>query len=185
MVSYRPEVRRSFIRILGFALVGAVGGLALTTCGGEAGDVGQESEIDEGDIEMSTQELSSAQCRYFTNNRQKSTRICHYDSKKRKFVGQTVNERQCCSHTGHSKDYVATGDSSCTGAGCIPLNAPCDGTKRCCAGSSCKRGKCQPDPVVCLPAGSLCVQLVDPPCCPGSSCGCTNPSDPTTCRCGP
>jgi hypothetical protein len=168
MASSRPEVRRSFIRILGFTFVGVFGGLALTTCGSEPIEGEDESAISEDDVEMSSQALSSAQCRYFTNNRQRSTRICHYDSKKRKHVGQTVNEHGCCSHTGHSKDYVAAGDSNCTGAGCIPLNAPCDGTKRCCAGSSCKRGKCQPD-LVCVPQGMPCVQL-GTPCCPGSSC---------------
>jgi hypothetical protein len=181
MASSRSEVRRCFIRILGFTIVGAVGGFALTTCGGEPPEDIEEPSPGDDEVEMSTQQLSSAQCRYFTNNNQNITRICHYDSKKRRFVGKTVTQSGCCAHTGHSKDYVAAGDRSCTGGGCIPPDAPCDRTKKCCTGS-CTNGKCPP-PVACLPAAALCVPLGTPACCRTLSCACSDPLDPTNCHC--
>jgi len=180
MASNRSEVRRCFIRILGFTIVGAVGAFAFTTCGGEPPEDIEEPAPGDDEVELSTQELSSAQCRYFTNNKQKTTRICHYDSKKRKFVGKTVTQSGCCAHTGHTKDYVAAGDHGCKGGGCIPPDAPCDRTRKCCTGSTCTNGKCQ---AACLPAAALCVPLGTPACCPSLSCACSDPLDPTNCHC--
>jgi hypothetical protein len=177
MADYRSEVRRQFTRILGFTLFGVLGGFALTTCGGEPGEDIEEPAPGEGDVEMAQQELSGAQCRQATNGGRKNARICHYDSKKKNFVGMSVNERSCCAHTRDSKDFIDTG-SGCSGGGCKPVNAACDKNKKCCAGLSCKSGKCKPDQ--CLPQGTACIQFVTN-CCNGCSCG--DPQDPTNCSC--
>ncbi|WP_437911652.1 DNRLRE domain-containing protein [Sorangium sp. So ce302] len=45
-------------------------------------------------------------------------------------------------HVGHLHDYIAVGNPSCSGDGCLPANASCDGTLPCCGNSSCTNGVC-------------------------------------------
>jgi len=56
-------------------------------------------------------------------------------------------------HAGHALDYIAVGDPTCSGGGCLPETAPCDDTLPCCDGLSCQNGTCQ---VVDLCAGVVC-----------------------------
>lgn len=177
MATIRLDVRDSRTpRLFGLVLAGAIAGFALATCGG---DPAADDATEEIETETSSEALSQAQCRYFTRGTG-STKICHYDSNKKKFIPTTVNESSCCKHTGHTKDYVAAGDPTCTGIGCIPLGAPCDRTLKCCNGNTCSNGKCVVP--ACLPVGSKCTILTGATCC-GPGCQCLNPNDPNDCKC--
>lgn len=177
MATIRMDVRDSRTpRLFGLVLAGALAGFALATCGGDPAADETAAPIE---TETHAEALSSAQCQYFTRDTG-STQICHYDSYQRKFIPTTVNQQSCCHHTGHSKDYVASGDPTCTGGGCIPIGAPCDSTLKCCSGGTCSNGKCAP--AACIPIGGRCTLLIGAPCC-GNGCQCLNPNDPADCRC--
>ncbi|WP_437605734.1 FG-GAP-like repeat-containing protein [Sorangium sp. So ce834] len=46
-------------------------------------------------------------------------------------------------HLLHLGDYIALGDPTCHGDGCLPEGAPCDATVPCCDGTQCINGTCQ------------------------------------------
>ena len=179
MATIRMNVRaRRIPRLFGLVFAGALAGFALATCGDDPG-ADEPAAIE---TETHAEALSRDQCRYFTQSSGK-TRICHYDSYKRKFLPKDVDQAGCCSHTSHSKDYVAQGDPNCVGGGCIPLGAPCDNTLKCCTGTTCSNGKCAP--AACVPTGMRCQPLIGAPCCSGGGAGCTcaDPQNPTNCFC--
>ena len=88
--------------------------------------------------------LTADQCNYFDVNG--TTRICHATgSASNPYVVLNIGESACvATHTAHPRDYVAIDDPTCSGQGCLPLNAPCDGTLGCCEGMTCRSGSCQP-----------------------------------------
>jgi hypothetical protein len=74
------------------------------------------------------------------------TRICHATGAgHHPFTSLNVSIDGCESgHSNHPHDYVAVGDPSCRGGGCLPQSAPCDDTLPCCDGLTCSAGKCTP-----------------------------------------
>ena len=177
MATIRMHVRDSRTsRLFGLVLAGAIAGFALATCGG---DPAADEATEEIETETNSEALSQAQCQYLTKGGK--GRICHYDSKKKKFIPTDVDNKTCCSHTGHKTDYMTTdGDKTCVGGGCVPVGVPCDSTLKCCTGLSCIKGKCAIP--ACLPVGSKCTILTGAVCC-GPGCQCLNPNDPTDCKC--
>lgn len=115
--------------------------------------------------------LTLAQCNYpeFQDNHGR-IRVCHYAQKKTKakYVVTKVTPLECQEHitehvTGYP-DFVAIGDSDCSGDGCLPINAPCDPTVPCCDGLTCALSS---DPLVAA-TGPHCV---DVDACENNPCG--------------
>ncbi|XXX79009.1 calcium-binding EGF-like domain-containing protein [Sorangium sp. So ce134] len=114
--------------------------------------------------------LTAAQCSYFDVNGE--TTICHHTgSAKHPYTIVRTSEQGCINgHAGHAHDYIAVGDPTCQGGGCLPVNAPCDATLPCCEGLLCQSGTCI-DP--CASA----------PCQNGGACAATESG--YTCTCAP
>jgi hypothetical protein len=89
-----------------------------------------------------TYALTPEQCSYFS--RDGKTAICHASaSAKGPYVNLEISAEACIQgHTGHPSDYIAVGDPTCQGQGCLPSGAPCDGTLGCCEGLVCTNGAC-------------------------------------------
>lgn len=106
--------------------------------------------------------LTAAQCEYFDVNG--TVQICH-SLGNGKFKILKLSDQGCINgHTSHPADYVAVGDPTCQGNGCLPENAPCDATLPCCDGATCTNGVCVAtvtDPCASnpCPAPSECVNL--------------------------
>lgn len=109
-------------------------GLALAAAGGCGSEPSLLGSVDE--------ELSAAQCDYFAVDGR--VQICHATgSRTRPYTILKVAEAACVSaHANHPGDYVAVGDPSCQGGGCLPADAPCDATLPCCDGLTCEAGTC-------------------------------------------
>lgn len=100
--------------------------------------------------------LTAAQCSYFDVNGK--VQICHKTSSvAHPYTILRLSEQACINgHVAHGGDYVASTDPAsplydptCSGGGCLPVNAPCDATLPCCDGSTCTNGVCvgtPPDP---------------------------------------
>lgn len=86
--------------------------------------------------------LTEAQCEYFDVNG--TVRICHKtNSTTHPYTVLQISEQACINaHAQHAGDYVAVGDPTCQGGGCLPVNAPCDATLPCCDGLTCQNGTC-------------------------------------------
>ncbi|HTN83587.1 MAG TPA: calcium-binding EGF-like domain-containing protein [Sorangium sp.] len=86
--------------------------------------------------------LTAAQCSYFDVNGKVT--ICHHTgSVNHPYTIIKTSEQSCVNgHAGHAHDYVAVGDPTCQGSGCLPVNAPCDATLPCCDGLLCQNGTC-------------------------------------------
>ncbi|HTN90876.1 MAG TPA: calcium-binding EGF-like domain-containing protein [Sorangium sp.] len=88
------------------------------------------------------QHLIDAQCAFFEVNGK--TQICHYTgSASHPYTIIKTSVQGCINgHSGHANDYVAVGDPTCQGGGCLPVTAPCDATVPCCDGLTCQNGTC-------------------------------------------
>ena len=95
--------------------------------------------------EVSVQQgaLTADQCEYFEVGGK--TQICHATgSGKHPYTILKISEQACIqAHANHAGDYIAVGDPTCQGGGCLPTGAPCDATVPCCDGLSCVAGTCQ------------------------------------------
>jgi hypothetical protein len=86
--------------------------------------------------EPTTDEASSAltadQCDFFDVNGK--VRICHATgSSKHPFTVLDISNNACINaHANHAGDYVAVGDPTCHGGGCLPAGAPSDPSLPCC-----------------------------------------------------
>ncbi|MFT3771512.1 MAG: calcium-binding EGF-like domain-containing protein [Minicystis sp.] len=107
--------------------------------------------------------LTAAQCLYFDVNGKDT--ICHYTgSAKHPYTIVKTSDQGCINgHTGHGHDYIAVGDPTCQGGGCLPLGAPCDATLPCCSGAACEAGHCVElcAPTTCEAQGQACGTLAD------------------------
>ncbi|WP_437901491.1 calcium-binding EGF-like domain-containing protein [Sorangium sp. So ce124] len=94
--------------------------------------------------------LTAEQCSYFDVDGKDT--ICHYTgSDKHPYTILKTSEEGCINaHADHAHDYVAVGDPTCQGGGCLPMNAPCDATLPCCDGLLCQNGTCT-DPCASAP----------------------------------
>lgn len=131
--------------------------------------------------------LNVDQCHYFEVNGKNT--ICHRTgSASHPFTLIRVNSQVCIhGHAGHEEDYLTSLDPAsplydpdCSGQGCLPTDAPCDGTMDCCSGS-CVSGTCvdpcSPNPCqndgTCAASGS------------SFTCTCTGGYTGTTCEIPP
>jgi hypothetical protein len=89
-----------------------------------------------------TYALTVEQCNYFSSGGK--TAICHATASAKEGLGPLEISTEACiqGHTGHPNDYVAVGDPTCGGQGCLPSGAPCDATLPCCDGLVCANGAC-------------------------------------------
>jgi hypothetical protein len=87
------------------------------------------------------QPLDAAQCLSFDVGGKDT--ICHYTgSGSHPYTIVKTSDQGCIhGHSGHAQDYIAVGDPTCQGGGCLPTGAPCDATLPCCTGS-CVSGAC-------------------------------------------
>jgi len=118
-------------------VLGAAGALLF------AGGCSSTGEPTSTEAVLETEEaLSAEQCNYFAVDGK--VQICHRTGSTTKpYTILKVSEAACVSaHALHAGDYVAVGDPTCQGGGCLPENAPCDATLPCCDGSSCTAGIC-------------------------------------------
>ncbi|HTN84185.1 MAG TPA: hypothetical protein VL242_10880 [Sorangium sp.] len=107
--------------------------------------------------------LTPEQCEYFDVNGK--VRICHKtNSVNHPYTVLKVSEQACINaHAQHADDYVAVGDPTCQGGGCLPLLAPCDSTLPCCSGKTCVLGLCVATciPTTCAAQGEICGTIPD------------------------
>jgi cysteine-rich repeat protein len=100
--------------------------------------------------------LTAEQCLYFDENGK--DQICHATgSKKNPYVLLKISEHACVeAHSHHAGDYIAVGDPTCQGLGCLPEDAPCDPLVPCCGGGVCTNGVCTNlcEGVTCTPSDS-------------------------------
>jgi hypothetical protein len=118
-------------------LLAAATGLALTSgCSGPPAPSADEH------LGVADQHLDEDQCVYFDVNGKDT--ICHHTgSTSHPFTLIKISEQACINaHANHAQDYITSLDPSsslydptCNGQGCLPANAPCDGTLDCCGGS--------------------------------------------------
>jgi cysteine-rich repeat protein len=135
-------------------------------------------------LDEASAELTAAQCDYFKVNGK--VRICHATtSSTHPFTVINISTSECIhTHALHARDYVAVGDPTCQGGGCLPAGAPADPTLPCCGGLVVQNGVCTD-----LCAGVTCTASdschVAGTCDPATG-TCSNPSaaDGTTCNDG-
>lgn len=135
----RLGVLVSLLGLSSFALLGAA-------CSGN----GTPDEAAGEHVDSADSALTAAQCSFFDVNGKDT--ICHHTgSAKHPYTIIKTSEQGCINgHAGHAGDYIAVGDPTCQGGGCLPEHAPCDATLPCCDGSTCQSGTCVANaPVVC------------------------------------
>ncbi|MHA7628622.1 FG-GAP-like repeat-containing protein [Corallococcus sp. M7] len=93
--------------------------------------------------------LTAEQCDYFEVNGK--VQICHKTSSTiHPYTIVRVSEQACINaHSAHNGDYVTSidptsplYDPTCSGQGCLSVNAPCDASVPCCDGLTCQSGTC-------------------------------------------
>jgi hypothetical protein len=106
-------------------------GIPLVGCGGSGTELNSAPAA-----------LIDEQCEFFDVDGQ--VQICHHTSSvNHPFVIIKTSVQACINgHAGHAQDYVAVGDPTCQGGGCLPETAPCDETLPCCDGTTCVSGVC-------------------------------------------
>lgn len=133
--------------------------------GGCAPTYGADAPSDE-DARGTTSALTADQCMYYASSG--ATQICHYTGAARHpFTVLRTSEAACVNaHANHDHDYVAVGDPTCSGGGCLPESAPCDAFLPCCDGFACSNGTCKSvcaaGEVLC-PDGNRCSDLTSDP----------------------
>jgi hypothetical protein len=157
------------LRTLG-TVVALLGASSLALLGGACSSTHTADGSDAEHLGAADQQLTAEQCSYFEVNGK--TQICHYTgSAKHPYTIIKTSEQGCIDgHSEHAHDYIAVGDPTCQGGGCLPVNAPCDATLPCCDGLQCQNGTCT-DP--CASA----------PCQNGGACAATESG--YTCTCAP
>lgn len=166
-----PKNRHAmFGSILAIATVGlfALG----SGCSTAPSDSAGAEEVGEAD-----EDLSILQCLLYEINGK--TTICHAtNSTTHPYTVVKTSVAACiAAHSLHSDDYIAVGDPTCQGGGCLPQGAPCDATLPCCSGATCVLGLCLPicNPTTCEAQGATCGTIPDG-CGDTLNCGsCTDP----------
>ena len=130
-------------------------------------------------VEESSRALTADQCLYF--DQAGKTVICHATtSAKNPIVKIQIGTSACVDeHSTHPRDFVAP-DGNCGPDACLPADAPCDATLRCCGdflscGGGATPGVCGCTPRTCAEAGRACGSLDD---------GCGGTLDCGSCKTG-
>ena len=124
----------TLVALLGMSSLALLGSACSTTDTSDGSDAEHLGAAD--------QHLTAEQCSYFEVNGK--TQICHYTgSANHPYTILKTSEQGCINgHSGHAQDYIAVGDPTCQGGGCLPVMAPCDATLPCCDGLVCQDGTC-------------------------------------------
>ncbi|NOK18250.1 FG-GAP-like repeat-containing protein [Corallococcus carmarthensis] len=126
------------VMITGAGLLGLIGGCNPISAGDNDADVGSADSA-----------LTAEQCDYFDVNGK--VQLCHKTSStSHPYTIVRVSEQACINaHSAHNGDYVTSldptsslYDPTCSGQGCLSVNAPCDATVPCCDGLTCQSGTC-------------------------------------------
>ncbi|NTX66228.1 VCBS repeat-containing protein [Myxococcus sp. CA051A] len=126
------------IMITGAGLLGLIGGCSPISVEDNDAYVGSADSA-----------LTADQCDYFDVNGK--VHICHKTSSTtHPYTIVRVSEQACINaHSAHDGDYVTSldptspiYDPTCSGQGCLSVNAPCDATVPCCDGLTCQSGTC-------------------------------------------
>ncbi|RKG99613.1 FG-GAP-like repeat-containing protein [Corallococcus carmarthensis] len=126
------------VMITGAGLLGLIGGCNPISVGDNDADVGSADSA-----------LTAEQCDYFDVNGK--VQLCHKTSStSHPYTIVRVSEQACINaHSAHNGDYVTSldptsslYDPTCSGQGCLSVNAPCDATVPCCDGLTCQSGTC-------------------------------------------
>ncbi|WP_438010952.1 hypothetical protein WME89_21170 [Sorangium sp. So ce321] len=140
--------------------------LSLAGAGGFVlvGGCGTGTPTDSGELVGAAEEnLTIAQCLVFDVNGK--TTICHATNSATHPYTVVKTSVQACiaGHSGHPDDYIAVGDPTCQGGGCLPQGAPCDATLPCCSGATCTLGLCITTciPTTCEAQGAVCGTIPD------------------------
>ncbi|WP_224367431.1 FG-GAP-like repeat-containing protein [Hyalangium versicolor] len=127
-----------FVMLTGAGLVGLIGGCSSTLV-----------DEDDAHVGIADSALTAEQCDYFDVNGK--VQLCHKTgSTIHSYTIVRVSEQACINaHSAHNGDYVTSldptsplYDPTCSGQGCLPVNAPCDATVPCCDGLTCQSGTC-------------------------------------------
>src|SRR5215831_7906020 len=118
--------------------------------------------------------LGDDQCSFFDVDG--SVQICHHTSSAtHPFTIIKTSVQGCINgHADHAQDYIAVGDPTCQGGGCLPETAPCDATVPCCDGLTCQDGTCVAPPTCPCSGSPVWDTAVS-----STKIACTNP-DPST-----
>ncbi|AUX44938.1 uncharacterized protein SOCE26_064080 [Sorangium cellulosum] len=150
-----PRRLGAAVALLGLSSFAVLGGACSSTDTPDGSDAEHLGAAD--------QHLIDAQCTSFEVNGK--TQICHYTgSASHPYTIIKTSAQGCINgHAGHAHDYIAVGDPTCQGGGCLPTGAPCDATLPCCSGSSCQSGTCVQDcvPTTCAAVGATCGTVSD------------------------
>jgi hypothetical protein len=160
--------RSSLFTLFSMVVLGAVAsGISAIGCGGPVS--GPDITPDLGSSQAA---LTDDQCDFFDADGH--VQICHHTSSiTHPFTIIKTSVQGCVDgHAGHAQDYVAVGDPTCQGGGCLPVTAPCDDTLPCCDGLTCQNGTCV----------DLCAGVV---CTPSDTCHAAGICNPATGLCGP
>ncbi|WP_437791806.1 FG-GAP-like repeat-containing protein [Sorangium sp. So ce693] len=134
--------------LLGYLAIPAFSTLLVASCT-SAGPSVTGGDHDDEAVGEAHDALTPEQCNYFDVNG--TVKICHKTgSTKHPYTIIRVSEQACIdAHSAHAGDYVTSLDPSsplydptCSGEGCLPVNAPCDPTVPCCDGLTCQSGTC-------------------------------------------
>ncbi|EPX58416.1 hypothetical protein D187_004172 [Cystobacter fuscus DSM 2262] len=126
------------VMLAGASLLGLVGGCSVTSVGENDAHVGSADSA-----------IIDEQCSYFDVNG--TVQLCHKTSSTtHPYTIVRISEQACINaHGAHNGDYVTSldptsslYDPTCSGQGCLPVNAPCDATVPCCDGLTCQSGTC-------------------------------------------
>ncbi|NOK08533.1 FG-GAP-like repeat-containing protein [Corallococcus exercitus] len=126
------------VMLTGAGLLGLIGGCSPISVGDNDAHVGTADSA-----------LTAGQCDYFEVNGK--VQLCHKTSStKHPYAIVRVSEQACINaHSAHDGDYVTSldptsslYDPTCSGQGCLSVNAPCDATVPCCDGLTCQSGTC-------------------------------------------
>ncbi|RKH14836.1 hypothetical protein D7V97_01700 [Corallococcus sp. CA053C] len=126
------------VMITGAGLLGLIGGCSPISVGDNDAYVGSADSA-----------LTAEQCDYFDVNGK--VQLCHKTSStSHPYTIVRVSEQACINaHSAHNGDYVTSldptsslYDPTCSGQGCLSVNAPCDATVPCCDGLTCQSGTC-------------------------------------------
>ncbi|XXX73182.1 FG-GAP-like repeat-containing protein [Sorangium sp. So ce134] len=125
--------------LLGYLAIPAFATLLLASC------AGADPSAADGDDDEATGEahgaLTSDHCDDYDVNG--LILMCHRNgSTTYPYTILKVNLLCLPAHLLHLGDYIALGDPTCHGDGCLPKGAPCDATVPCCDGLTCHGGTC-------------------------------------------
>ncbi|HTN92375.1 MAG TPA: VCBS repeat-containing protein [Sorangium sp.] len=129
--------------LLGYLAIPAFSTLLVASCTSADPSVTGGDHDDEA-VGEAEDALTPAQCEHYDVNG--TILMCHKTSRTTHPYTILKIKLACLpAHLLHLGDYIALGDPTCNGDGCLPQGAPCNATVPCCDGTQCINGTCQED----------------------------------------